>query len=238
MTYEEKQQRCPYCDGHGWIVRRGKETERCMMCNPSFSKAWATLITIVVTALLLLFLSSCGPAATLKRAHKRYEKQIRKAIDQGAKVDTFKTVKYDSLRSQELHHSFTMQLEVHPNIIVQECIQLQAAKTTKQRNKAIREIQKSLCPETKLDSVYQLNVRSNMGNFLLPVHIRFETTEGKLSYSLDVSKASIPFKAETNKVEVSAGYTLWNMIIAFIIGAACGIVFYVLYLRKRVGSGS
>lgn len=173
-------------------------------------------------ASMALVIASCGPAAKLKRA----ENLIRRAIAQGAKVDSLKVVKYDTLRMPEFITKLEYIRQVDTVKLVEKCKELVKSPS---KTKAAA-IQQEICPELAIDSTF-LTTLSVQGKIVkVPVRVVLKANKGHLSGSLNIPPISVPVKTSETKVGVSSGYTLWGLIwrilvIGFIPGfAACWVL--------------
>jgi hypothetical protein len=161
--------------------------------------------------------TSCGPAMKIKRA----EKLINKAIAQGAKIDSSKYIRYDSVTVRAFRDAFKTTVEVSPTFFLEKCKELAAAKP-KDVRPIILEVQKRVCPDIAIDTTYQLNIDSPEGIYKLPVHIMVNTKGGTADLSIEGGELIIPVKVSTSSVKISAGYTLWQVIICGLVGLFAG----------------
>lgn len=168
-------------------------------------------------ASMALVIASCGPAAKLHRA----ENLIRRAIAQGAKVDSLKVVKYDTLRMPEFITKLEYIRQVDTVRLIERCKELVKSPS---KTKAAT-IQKEICPELAIDSTF-LTTLSVQGKIVkVPIRVVLRANKGRVSGSLHIPPISVPVKTSETKVGVSSGYTLigllWRiLVIGFIPGFA------------------
>lgn len=167
---------------------------------------------------IILLLSSCGPTAKLRKA----EKLIEKAIAQGAKVDSSKYITYDTVKVKAFRDAFKTTVEVNPTFILEKAKELAAAKP-ESRRPIIMEVQKNICPDIQIDTTYNLKIDSPEGEYKVPIHVLVNSQGGQADLSIEATGIEIPVRTETNKIKISSGYTLWELIILAI--AALGVGF-------------
>ena len=187
-------------------------------------KAIKILIAIILTGLLLTA-TSCGPVSKLRRA----EQLIAKAIARGAQVDSSKYVKYDSLKIRSFHDGFTTKLEVNPTFVLNKCQELIKAVPKKQPSIA-KQIQKEVCPPVHIDTTYEVSIYTREGMYKLPINVLIDNDGGKFNYSIVGGQLVIPVKTSETKVKISAGASLWDLII---IGIICLVVGYIIRSFRR-----
>lgn len=155
-------------------------------------------------ASMALVIASCSPSAKLHRA----ENLIRRAIAQGAKVDSLKVVKYDTLRMPEFITKLEYIRQVDTVRLIERCKDLVKSPS---RNKAAA-IQQEICPELAIDSTF-LTTLSVQGKIVkVPIRVVLKANNGHISGSLNIPPISVPVKTSETKVGVSSGYTLWGLI--------------------------
>src|SRR5688500_13218153 len=157
---------------------------------------------------IILLLSSCGPTAKLRKA----EKLIEKAIAQGAKVDSSKYITYDTVKVRAFRDAFKTSVEVNPTFILEKAKELVLAKPESVRP-IIMEVQKNICPDIQIDTTYSLRVDAPEGEYKVPIHVMVSSQAGQADLSIEATGIEIPVRTETNKIKISAGYTLWELII-------------------------
>lgn len=160
--------------------------------------------TPYLLASMALVIASCGPAAKLHRA----ENLIRRAIAQGAKVDSLKVVKYDTVYLPEFKTKLEYIRQVDTVKLIEKCKDLVKSPS---KTKAAA-IQEEICPELAIDSTF-LTTLSVQGKIVkVPVRVVLRANKGRVSGSLHIPPISVPVKTSETKVGVSSGYTLWGLI--------------------------
>lgn len=161
----------------------------------------------------VILLTSCGSAWKLKRA----QRLINSAIENGAQVDSLKTVKYDTIRIKELETKLEYIRTVDTVKLIEKCKEL----IRKPVKAGVRAIQKEICPEIAIDSAFltTLSVQDKIVRVL--IRVTLNAKEGHISGSLSVPPISVPFESERTTVGVSSGYTLWGVIFRC---AVCSII--------------
>jgi hypothetical protein len=175
------------------------------------------LFRIIIIALVTFCVTACGPVAKLRKA----ERLIEQAIAKGAKVDSSKYIKYDTLTVRAFRDAFKTTIDVNPTFMLEKCKELIAAKPESVRP-IIVEVQEKVCPDIAIDTTYNLEIDSPEGQYKLPVHVKVKSKGGTSDMSIDAGKLAIPVRTETNKIKISAGYSLWQMIILAIVSALVG----------------
>lgn len=152
----------------------------------------------------LLLMAGCGPAAKLKRA----ENLIKQAIAQGAKVDSLKVVKYDTLRMPEFITKLEYIRQVDTVKLVEKCKDMVKSPS---KTKAAA-IQQEICPELAIDSTFLTTLQVQGQIVKVPIRVVLKANKGRVSGALHIPPISVPVKTSETKVGVSSGYTLWGLI--------------------------
>lgn len=175
----------------------------------------------------LLLLTGCGPAWKLRRA----QKLINSAIENGAKVDSLKTVRYDTVYLPEFKTKLEYIRQVDTVKLVEKCKELIKSPS---KTKAAA-IQQEICPELAIDSTF-LTTLSVQGKIVrVPVRVVLKANKGRVSGSLSIPPITVPVKTETVTVGVSSGYTLWGLIWrVLVIGFIPGFVICFVLKTLRV----
>lgn len=175
----------------------------------------------------LLLLAGCGSAWKLRRA----QKLINSAIENGAKVDSLKVVKYDTIYLPEFKTKLEYVRTVDTVKLIEKCKDLVKSPS---KTKAAA-IQEEICPELAIDSTF-LTTLSVQGNIVrVPVRVVLKANKGHLSGSLHVPPITVPVKTETTTVGVSSGYTFFGMVWRVLFGVIVGFAFcWVLKLLKVI----
>lgn len=219
-----KKNKCPYCDGDGWIKRKGFK-ERCYMCNSIFDGhpfGWIKwFLLVILTAFIIKFCTGCSSSKSARQL-KRAERLLQESIANGAKVDTFHIIKYDTTKIKGLRDSFRYTTEVSPEFVIKECDALQAAKGAKNRQKVLEKLQDVACPDIRVDTTYELSILNQGSTYNLPVHVTFTSKGNHTEHNIEVGALNLPQARQDNKIKISAGYTLWDMII---LGLVVALVF-------------
>lgn len=174
-------------------------------------KDWRNIL--LLSALLL---TSCGSNYYLKRA----KLNTLKAIAHGAKVDSLKTIKHDTLYVDKIHDKIV-------SVTKYDTLRLQAlcpeAKTPVQK----KAIQKLVCPDVTKDTVYHERIIIQGKTYDNPIHIIASSVGGVASLQIDAKELNIPFIKQVNSVNLQPGNVIkwWQVAL---IGLGCLIVGFVL----------
>jgi hypothetical protein len=181
---------------------------------------------IYLIAAMALVISSCGSAWKLNRARKL----INSAIENGATIDSLRTVVHDTIRTTKIEKEIEIVKEVDTVKVIEKCREI-VKKTTK---KKVQDLQKEICPDTTvlLSQEIELSVQGRI--YKVPVYVSVMSSKGHLKASLNVPDNKIPFVSEDVAVGVSSGYTLWGMIWRVFIGVIIGAGAMWVLVRFRV----
>lgn len=180
---------------------------------------------LILFSALILF-SSCSAQWHLKRA-----------IQKGLKPSEKTSIVHDTLYVDRIHDSIRIIAKVDTFKVEKDCDELQKAKTTISKNKAIDVLQKDLCPKASIDTTYQMPVTIQEKHYDVPVTVKISSLGGKIDYSIEMGKVKIPFvKSETSQ-EFTAQYGVkWYWVL---IALAAGIILgfggavYLHYINSR-----
>lgn len=166
--------------------------------------------------------SGCGSAWKLKRA----QKLINSAIENGAKVDSLKTVIRDTIKIAEIQDRVQVVRLTDTVTLIQKCKEL----IQKPSAPKVTSIYNIICPEVAIDSTYRIVLTVQGRNYTIPVRVAITSNKGGFSYGIKSGAVEAPFVKEEVKVGISAGYTGWGLIwrilvIGFIPGfAVCWVL--------------
>jgi hypothetical protein len=159
-----------------------------------------TIIGLVIAIAITLFLTSCGSKYYLQRARIN----TYKAIAHGAKIDSLTKIVHDTAYIKSLSDDRPAHSIVVDTIKITKVID--SIKSGQiQQHKAVRRLQKLVCPDIGLDSIYTVWVSVGVNKYPLKIHVAASSRAGKVSYNLDVHNAEIPYTQKVVEVGVKPG---------------------------------
>jgi hypothetical protein len=181
---------------------------------------------IAAMALVIAFLTSCGPAWKLNRARKL----INSAIENGATIDSLRTLVHDTIRTTKIEKQIEVVKEVDTVRVIEKCREI-VKKATK---KKVQDLQKEICPDTTVLLSDSIGVLVQGKIHTVPVKVVVMSRNGVLRASLQIPDNKIPFVSEKVAVGVSSGYTLWGMIWRVFAGLIIGAGAMWVLVRFRI----
>lgn len=185
---------------------------------------------ICIYALFFVVLTACGPARDLKKA----QKLLARAVEKGATVDTVTLLKHDTLRFSAFRDLISTTLIVNPTFVTKACQEIQKARTQGQKDKAVENLQRELCPPVSLDTTYQMKLQAQGKDYSLPIHVVINT-KGGFHYLIESGVLEVPIVREENKIAISAGRTefqYWKGVISgLLLGLVIGAILAKMFLK-------
>lgn len=171
-------------------------------------------LTLLILSALLF--TSCGSNFYLKRA----KLNTLKAIAHGAKIDSLKTIKHDTLYLDKIHDRIVNVTRIDTLKLKELCPEV---KTSIQK----KALQKAVCPEVSKDTTYTLYAKIQGKKYPIGIHIKASSIDGTASLQVDSKDLEIPFIKEVNSVNLQPGNIIkwWQVAL---IGLGCLIVGFIL----------
>lgn len=176
---------------------------------------------------VILGLASCGSAWKLKRA----QKLINSAIENGAKVDSLKTVVHDTIHTTKVEKQIEIVKKIDTVKVIEKCKEIIKSASKKKVN----DLQKEICPDTTLSLTDSISLEIQGKVYKVPVKVAVVSSKGALTAVLEVQEKKIPFVNQNVAVGVSSGYTFWGVVwrcLAAFIGG--GLTYRVLKFFKLI----
>lgn len=194
-----------------------------------------TIIGLVVAIATILFLTSCGSKYYLQRAHIN----TYKAIALGAKVDSATTIKHDTVKVWGVVDDKAPADKVIDEPAVDTaCAHLlrQLLTSHNQQKQGVAQLQKLVCPDVGLDSIYTVWVSVSAHKYPLKIHVQACSKGGKVSYHMDVHNAEIPYKIAISNPAITPandGLKWWQVtLICTLVGVVALVVGFVFGWTK------
>lgn len=200
--------------------------------------------------LLVVVMSGCGLLKP-KQERKR-DMHLRKmvyhraqAIAYGAKLDTIKTDVKDTAKVEGSELSGNSEQLPNPDTLNQHCQELarelDSLKSLPKPDKpvtpkAVTKIQKTVCPQKALDSLYSVSFFIQDVEYKIPVRVRINASGGKLDYSVTTGEIKATFtKTEVKTGSVTTGSTREQIAMWIFLGilTGMGITFLLIWLIQR-----
>lgn len=158
---------------------------------------------------------SCGSGYYLKRA----KWNTLKAIALGAKIDSLKTVVHDTINFKTVTDSAASEARIDTVILQKICPE---AKTPEKRSA----LQKAICPNVALDSVYKLPVYVEGKKYFINLHVMASSIAAKVHYKMEIKGAAIPYEKKTiSPISTPSNSLTWfHLIIIGLAGLVVGFV--------------